>query len=281
MSASRPKRRLGVCSWSLRPDSPADLVSKVQAAGLDAVQLALGPVRAGTWTLDETHRRLRDADIHVCSGMLEMEGEDYSTLASIRATGGLRPTRHWETNRRAAAETARLARRLDLDLVSFHAGFLPEDPSDPERAVLLERLRTVVQAFDEEGVRVALETGQETAETLLAVLDELDEPTLGVNFDPANMLLYGTGDPLAALDLLKPRIFQVHVKDARVAGAPGIWGAEVPVGRGQVPWSGVLTALAAGRVRADLLIEREAGGDRVGDVRTARDHVLELESPAL
>ena len=76
--------RIGVCSWSLRPEGPEDLARKVRACGLDAVQLALDPIRTGAWDERATHRALRDYGIAVLSGMIATKGEDYTTLDSIR-----------------------------------------------------------------------------------------------------------------------------------------------------------------------------------------------------
>jgi sugar phosphate isomerase/epimerase len=261
--------RLGVCSWSLQPRSPGHLAECVRATGLSAVQLALDPLRTDDWPERATRDALEAAGIGVLSGMACMHGEDYASIARIRETGGLRPRRWWSRNRRAARENAALAARLGLRLVSFHAGFLPEQPADPEREPLLERLAEVTDASAAEGVVVALETGQERAATLLGVLSDLARPTLGVNFDPANMLLYGTGDPLAALDALRPHVRQVHVKDARRRGVPDAWGTEVPVGDGEVDWPGVLLRLARDGPGCDLLVEREACAQRIEDVRCA------------
>ena len=261
--------RLGVCSWSLQPESPAQLVERVRATGLSAVQLALDPLRIDHWPERETRVALEAAGISVVSGMACMHGEDYSSIARIRETGGLRSSRHWRKNLRASRDNAALAARLGLQLVSFHAGFLPEDRADPEREPLLERLAAVTDAYAAEGVVVALETGQESAATLLGVLGELARPTLGVNFDPANMLLYGTGDPVEALAALLPYVRQMHVKDARRSGRPGEWGTEVPVGEGEVDWPAVLERLCADGPDCDLLVEREAGTQRVEDVRRA------------
>jgi sugar phosphate isomerase/epimerase len=255
----------------LQPVSADDLVRKVTATGLTNVQLALSPLRSGEWDADTTRQRLQGARVRIVSGMMSMVGEDYSTLDTIRETGGLRPDAHWEANRAAAADCARLAAQLDLDLVSFHAGFLPHERSDPERAVLLDRLRTVVDLFADEGVHVALETGQESARTLLGVLEELGRPTAGVNFDPANMLLYGMGDPVAALELLATHVRQIHVKDARASAHPGAWGEEVPVGTGEVDWTAFMSLVQQRLPGVDLLIEREAGTDRIADVCTAAD----------
>jgi sugar phosphate isomerase/epimerase len=273
LGAMSPKMRcLGVCSWSLQPRSPAELAERVRAAGLEAVQLALDPLRTGTWERAETERVLGAAGIEVRSGMMGTVGEDYSTLATIRATGGVRPDAHWEENRRAASANARLARELGLELVTFHAGFLPDEPG-PERTKLVARLGEIVDRFAEHGVRAAFETGQERAETLLAFLEELARPTAGVNFDPANMILYGMGEPVTALAALAPWVRQIHVKDACRTSAPGTWGREVPVGTGEVEWGRFFDVVAERHIAVDLMIEREAGAQRLDDIRTARARV--------
>jgi sugar phosphate isomerase/epimerase len=185
----------------------------------------------------------------------------------------VRPDEHWRENLAIAQADAVAARALGVELVTFHAGFLPHSPKDPERAKLVQRLRTLVDVFAAEGVHVALETGQETAATLLEVLAELDRPGAGDNFDPANMILYGMGEPVAALAELAPRVFQVHVKDARSTTRRGEWGSEVVVGTGEVDWARFFAVLGASRPGIDLMIEREAGEDRVADVVAARDFV--------
>lgn len=272
--------RLAVCSWSLRPASPADLAARVRACGIDHVQIALDPIRCGEWTLDATRRALAGARVGIVSAMIAFEGEDYATLESIRATGGLRPDAHWERNLAAAAEHARIAAELGVGLVTFHAGFIPEERGDPGRAVMLDRVARVAGVFRPRGVRVALETGQETAAALLAFLDELDAVApapAGVNFDPANMILYGMGDPVEALRLLAPRVAQVHVKDALPAPRPGEWGTETPAGEGAVDWRGFFGVYRRAQLACDLVVERESGGRRVEDAaaaaRLVRSHV--------
>ncbi len=266
-TTSRP--HLGVCSWSLTPKDPGGLVTQVRACGLSGVQLALDPVRTGAWSLDETRRRLGDAGIFVLSGMMGTKGEDYSTLDSIRRTGGVRPSEHWAENLSAAGETAEIARMLSLPLVTFHAGFLPHDRDDPERDVLLDRLGRIADVFAKSNVALAFETGQETAATLVDVLKDLDRPNVGVNFDPANMILYGTGDPVLALRTLLPWVRQMHIKDADAATTLGAWGNEVPVGRGQVRWRELFAVVCSASRAFDLVIEREAGDRRIEDVRAA------------
>jgi L-ribulose-5-phosphate 3-epimerase len=263
--------RIGVCSWSLRPADPQTLVRMVRELGIPAIQLALVPLveQAGVWA--GAAEALDAGGIRIASGMLAMANEDYATLESIRRTGGVRPDADWPANRRRAVAAARAAADAGIRLVTFHAGFLPEGREDPLRRTMIGRLRDVADAFAEHGVSTALETGQETAETLDGVLEELDRPAVGVNFDPANMILYGMGDPVEALDRLKPAVRQIHVKDALPADAPGTWGTEVPAGRGAVDWPAFFEVAISIEPPVSFIIERESGRDRLDDVAAARE----------
>lgn len=268
--------RIAVCSWSLRPESPEDLLRKVGECGLSAVQLWLDPVRSWTWKPDTVGGLARASGLSLVSGMFAPKGEDYSTLEMIKQTGGVRPDATWEANQKAVEGDAIMAARFGIPLVTFHAGFIPHNKADPGRGVMAQRLRQIAETMATRNVRVALETGQEDAQTLLAALDEVNEPLpekarVGVNFDPANMILYGMGDPIASLKRLLPHVMQVHIKDATPATTKGAWGDEKPVGHGAVDWPAFFGVLRDAGYRGDMVIEREAGDDRVADVRRARD----------
>ncbi|HTF89721.1 MAG TPA: sugar phosphate isomerase/epimerase family protein [Planctomycetota bacterium] len=275
--AKRSRQRVGACSWSLQARDPAELARLLGEIGVDCVQLHLDPLRTGAWSEAQTLRSLAESGIEVRSGMMSMEGEDYSTLESIRNTGGVRPRSTWDKNRVAAEGNAKLARRFGIDLVTFHAGFLPHDRRGAEREVLLSRLRELADIFSEQGVRVGFETGQESAATLLEVLADLGRDTAGINFDPANMILYAMGYPVSALRELASRVLQIHVKDARATKVAGTWGEEVRVGEGQVDWTAFFAVVREQDIRVDWMIEREAGSQRVADMRAARE-LLELHA---
>jgi sugar phosphate isomerase/epimerase len=201
--------------------------------------------------------------------MMAMQGEDYSTLESIRTTGGVRPDATWDANLAAARENAALARDLGLSLVSMHAGFVPERRADPERGKVIDRMKAIIDVFAEAGVRVAFETGQESEGGMARALLDLRRPGAGVNFDPANMILYGMGDPVEAFDLLHEWVRQIHVKDATPSPTPGTWGTEVPVGQGAVDWDPLFRVAEKRNVDVDLVIERESGSARIEDVKQA------------
>jgi len=269
-------QQLAVCSWSLQPATPQELITKLEATGIRRVQLALDPLREAPDVWRNTAELLRQNNITIVSGMFGCVGEDYSTLETIRLTGGIAPDATWEQNWKNIQITTAQAQKLSLKLVTFHAGFLPHEESDPAFAKLRKRLIQVADTFQTRGIALGLETGQETAAVLLDFLQKLNRPNLGVNFDPANMLLYDKGDPIEALRTLGPYLRQVHIKDAVRTTTPGTWGDEVVAGMGEVDWPAFFATLKEIGFTGNLCIEREAGMSRVEDIRTARGLVEKI-----
>lgn len=260
--------QLAVCSWSGWPETPQVLLERLRGIGLKRIQLALDPLLdKSEWA--ETLSLLRAEKVVVVSGMFGTAEENYTTPATIRETGGLAPETAYRAILERVPRYVALLDELGLDKVSFHAGFIPHDATDLRRGELLQRLGAVADAFAEGEKLLLLETGQETAATLVALLRELDRPNLRVNFDPGNMLLYSMGEPLAALQQLLPWVAQVHLKDAIASGNPEVWGKEMPAGEGQVDWPRFFALLAEADYTGNLVIERECGSDPVGEIRRA------------
>ncbi len=268
--------RLAVCSWSLQSSSPSELFTHLRTLGLPRIQCALDPLRESPETWGRFGELCARDGVTLVSGMFGTLGEDYSTLETIRRTGGLVPDETWEQNWTNIQACADIAQSLGLRLVSFHAGFLPHEESDPDYLKLKQRLQQVAGLFASRGIDLALETGQETAETLRDFLEKLDCPNVGVNFDPANMILYGKGEPIEAMRVLGPWIKQVHIKDANKTRQPGIWGEEVAAGTGEVDWKAFFATLDELGFTGNCCIEREAGNQRTADILTARKLVESL-----
>jgi sugar phosphate isomerase/epimerase len=248
-----------------------ELVSSCQECEIDCIQLALLPlVHDSAWS--ECGQALHESGITVLSGMLEASGEDYSTLETIARTGGLRQDEMWSSTEENAKRVADIATQMQIPLVTFHAGFIPEDDCE-ERTKMLGRLKKLSDIFASSGILLGLETGQERAENVVSVLEELSIPQLGVNFDPANMILYGKGNPIEAMSMLLPWVQQVHIKDAEQSEQVDAWGTEVPVGEGDVEWNGFLKLVPSG---VNFVIEREGGNNRMNDVKQAKNMLEEF-----
>jgi L-ribulose-5-phosphate 3-epimerase len=265
---------IGVCTWSLQPKDSAHLVDMVKQLGLEHAQVALWPIVG----LDDK-RTFQELGILKKSGLtftaaaMGFPGEDYSTIDAIRRTGGYAPDDDWDVRRRLSAQAAQLAAELGIRKISAHIGFVPA-PEEPGYNQIKDRVRRVAEIFKGHDIDLLLETGQERADELLAFLHDVQAPNVFINFDPANMILYGAGDPIAAMHTLAPFIRHVHVKDAASSSKPGEqWGEEVPFGAGEVGPRRFLDALEAIHYTGPLAIEREAGEARMDDVRRAIDAI--------
>ena len=279
-TTSVPAERIGVCSWSYR--APLDQVAvEMKAAGIRGIHLALGPSIApderhgaaeGKEALEKVKARIASGEWVLMSAMIGFPQEDYSTLETIRKTGGIVPDECWEKNRMLFSKAAKLAGELGAPFLSTHAGFLDED--DPEAyAKFVQRVTWMRDECAKCGVKLILESGQETAHDLARFLKVV--PEVGINFDPANMILYGKGEPMASLDALVPWIRQIHVKDAVFAKTPGTWGEEVPWGEGAVGGKAFIGGLLARGYKGNFVIEREGGANRAGDIALAAARLKE------
>ncbi len=256
---------VAVCSWSLRTDVDG-VAAAMRQVGIEHVNLALKPVfREGG---DDYLAAVGRQNWTITATTIGFFQEDYSSLASIRATGGIVPDEHWTQNRQMVVRAAEITAQLGVGYLTMHAGFLESDDAAQAEKVR-DRLRCLADAAGERGIVLLLETGQETAECLQGLLEELNHPALGVNFDPANMILYDKGDPIRAVRRLGPWIKHLHVKDALRTRQAGTWGTEVPWGDGEVGSDALLEALKEIGFAGALAIEREAGDNRLGDIQLA------------
>jgi sugar phosphate isomerase/epimerase len=268
---------IGVCSWSVHPKDTTDLVARVKQLGLNHVQLALLPLLdAEASARRDGIARLRESGIKLTAGMIAFPGEDYSTIAIIRTTGGYVPNEEWPKRKELTTRAADIVAELELSMISTHIGFVPPS-SEKNYQIMLDRVSEVAGALAKNDIALLMETGQESASELLQFLNDLRSPNVHVNFDPANMILYGAGDPIDAIGILGRHIRHVHVKDATLSPQPRLkWGEEVAFGTGQVPPREFLDALERARYSGPLVIEREAGDDRMRDVRFAAETLLAL-----
>jgi len=191
------------------------------------------------------------------------EGESYSDIPTVEQTVGLVPSATRATRLKEMKEISDFAQLLGCPVVALHLGFVPHDRNSAGYREIVAVTRELCSYVAGNGQNLHLETGQETAEALVAFMDDVAAPNLFVNFDPANMILYGTGEPMSALRLLGKRVQSVHCKDGLWARNPGDeWGQEVPLGQGNVGIERYLRTLMELGYHGPLTIEREIPQER-------------------
>lgn len=202
--------------------------------------------------------RLKQLGIRISVVFGGFEGESYADIPTVSRTVGLVPPATRTERLREMNEISDFARLLGVDAVGLHIGFVPHDAADPLHGEVVAVTRQLCDHCKANGQNLHLETGQEAADTLLEFLSEVGRDNLFVNFDPANMILYGSGEPIEALRKVGRWVRSVHCKDATWAARPGQeWGAEVPLGDGAVGMETFLRTLKDLGYAGPLTIERE------------------------
>ena len=187
-------------------------------------------------------------------------GESYRTIPGVRETVGLAPEKTRKERFEEFKEVSDFAKRLGAPSVQYHLGSVPHDTTSQEYRDVVQIVRDCCDYVFENGQSLNLETGQETGHALLQFLHDVNRLNLHVNFDPANMILYGCGEPIEALRLVGRFVRSTHCKDARWA-RPELrgkeWGEEVLFGTGDVNARLFLETLRDFGYNGPLIIERE------------------------
>lgn len=206
--------------------------------------------------------KLRQIGVTITVVFCDFQGESYASIPKTRETIGLVPRETRDARKQEIREIADFAKVLGCDAIGIHIGFIPHDNASADYQELVEIMQELADYLASQGQRFHLETGQETADQLQAFLTAVGRENVFINFDPANMILYGSGEPIPALKQLQKWVRSCHCKDARWSANPGVdWGAEVPFGTGDVDARLFLQTLREIGYDAPLTIEREIPAD--------------------
>ncbi|MFO7902450.1 MAG: sugar phosphate isomerase/epimerase family protein [Pirellulaceae bacterium] len=207
---------------------------------------------------DKFLARLNELNITVTGVFGGFEGESYADIPTVTRTIGLVPRETRAARAQEMKDIADFTRLLQCPVVALHLGFIPHDREARDYQEVVAVTRDICDHCAGNGQNLHLETGQETADGLLHFLEDVQRDNLFVNFDPANMILYGTGDPIEALQKVGQHVRSIHCKDATWAQNPGQeFGAEVPLGKGAVDFEKYLRTLDGFGYTGPLTIERE------------------------
>jgi sugar phosphate isomerase/epimerase len=246
----------GVLFWADRDD-----LATICALGVRTGQLGIG----GGSAVDETaaaawKSALEAAQFTIVTVVVAYEGEDYADIPTVQRTVGFIPPGTRAAREERTLAISDFAARLGVGSIACHIGFVPEDSGDADYIAVRDVVRRICDHAAGHRQTFALETGQEPAEVLLRFIRDVDRPNLKINFDPANLILYGTGEPIEALRVLAPYVVSVHCKDGDwpPPGRPGALGTERPLGKGAVGIERFVGTLKEIGFRGPLNVEREA-----------------------
>lgn len=278
-TADRSRPRLGVVASVAKGSGPAQTLSHVRELGLATCQLHVGSAP------EELAGPIREAaranNIEITALMTLGEGRMVWNLRDGPKTIGVIP-RETRPGRVAALKSASdLAKACGVMAVHTHCGFIPENPNDPLYAEAVNVIRDVVQYCRNNGQTFLCETGQETPITLLRLIQDVGLDNIAVNLDVANLILYGNGEPVGALEVLGKHVRGLHAKDGLYPTDPYGLGKEVPIGKGRVRFPEVIAKLRDLNYAGPITIEREISGPRQEtDIRASRTYLQDLVDQA-
>jgi sugar phosphate isomerase/epimerase len=190
---------------------------------------------------------------------------------------GLVPPEYRAIRIQALKQAADFAASLSIPDITTHAGFIPENPADAEYIKIVAALREIAVHCKSKGVFFNFETGQETPITLKRCITDIGTDNLGINLDPANLLMYGKGNPVDSVCVFGEYVRALHVKDGEYPTNGMDLGCERVVGEGMVDFKKLLSSLKSKGFSGSLIIEREISGPQQQvDVIKARDMLIEL-----
>jgi sugar phosphate isomerase/epimerase len=259
---------IGVMFWAGR--DPVETLRELKGIGVRCGQIGI----PGDLPLEGAAAKWKAAiqaeDFTVVTAFCAYKGESYADIPTVQRTVGFIPRATRDEREKRTCSVSDFAREAGIPSIATHIGFVPEDDSDEDYMAVRGMVRRICDYARKSKQTFALETGQEPADTLLRFLIDVNRDNLGINFDPANMILYGSGDPIDALGTLGMHVLSVHCKDGDwpPKGVPGALGEEKPLGQGAVGMERFIDKLKSMDFKGPLNIEREVPdqAERIRDV---------------
>ena len=262
---------------SITNDMDAEF-KKVHDLGLSTCQLA--GWEQGRFT-DQNAQQIvaasRKYGVEITAFWCGWEGPAVWDLIDGPLTLGLVPPAFRQDRLKMLMRGADFSVKIGVKDMVTHVGFIPENPNDPDYKSLVTVLRYLASYCRQRELHFLFETGQETPVTVLRAIEDIGLDNVGVNLDPANLILYGKGNPVDALDVFGRYVRGVHAKDGMYPTSGRFLGKEVALGAGKVNVPALVAKLAALGYDGALTIEREISGDeQVKDIQMAKSMLEKL-----
>ena len=253
--------RIGVFYWI--GEDAAATVREIADLGVEACQLAVVGERKLTPELAADYRKaLAAADLEAVTIFAAYEGESYADIPTVMRTVGFMPPATRAARELRTREVIDFGAAVSIRSFGCHIGFVPEE-RNADYMDVRDVVRRVADYAADHGMTFCLETGQEPAPLLLRFFNDVARPNVKINFDPANMVLYGSGEPIEAFRLLRPYVVSIHGKDGDWPdpAKPGALGVERPLGAGSVNIPKFVRAVRESGYTGTINVESGVHGD--------------------
>jgi sugar phosphate isomerase/epimerase len=265
-SANRP--RLGIIVGVGGKETPDAAIARVHRFGLSTCQVSVG--EAPPSLAAPLKAALDKYGVEATAAMTLGRGPMVWDFYHGPETIGLVPRATRAARVAALKRASDLAKQCGVGAVHTHCGFIPEDPNDPMYPEVVKVIRDVASYCKNNGQLFLMETGQETPVTMLRVIEDVGLDNLSANLDTANLILYGKGEPVGAMDVIGKHVRGLHAKDGHYPTNPKELGKEVAIGKGRVDFPELIRRLRQINYTGPITIEREISGpEQESDIRAS------------
>jgi len=257
---------------------PKEEIEKVKNLGFQTCQVSCWNMSLYEKEVAEKLKRaVEENDIKITTLWTGFSGRAVWNFTEGPLTIGLVPPDTREKRLKELRKASEFAEWIGVESLTTHVGFIPENPNDPVYISLIDALKDVTRFLDDRGQSFWFETGQETPVTLLRTFEDVGAENLGVNFDPANLIMYGKANPVDALDIIGGYVRDLHAKDGEYPKSGRRLGEEKPLGEGRVNFPALLSKLKELNYTGSLTIEREISGpQQIRDIKKGKKYLEEL-----
>lgn len=253
-------------------EGPEHAIDKVHSLGFPTCQVSCWRAEH---LADAVAQRLREAaaqkGVTISTIWAGLPGRHVWDFIEGPTTIGLVPEATRAERLAVLKRSAEFASKVGVPSITTHVGFIPENPTDPHYQPVVAALKEIAEYCAKLGLGFWFETGQETPITLLRTIHDIGTDNLGINLDPANLLMYGKANPVDALDVFGAYVRGVHAKDGEYPTNGRQLGVEKPLGEGRVNFPALLAKLKTLGFSGALTIEREISGpQQIADIQKAK-----------
>ena len=272
---TRPRPELGVVTHVTGVTGPEAAIAKVHALGFQTCQISVGMSPPGL--VGPLRAALEKYPVKATAVMTLGQGKMVWDFYQGPLTIGIVPPATRMARIDALKRASDLGKKLGIEAVHTHCGFIPENPNDPLYSDVVVAIGDIASYVNANGQTFMMETGQETPVTLLRAIQDVGLDNVRVNLDTANLILYGKGEAVGALDVLGKYVHGLHAKDGLYPTDPKKLGKEVAIGEGRVDFVSVIERLKALNYTGPITIEREiSGAEQEADIRASKKFLERL-----
>jgi L-ribulose-5-phosphate 3-epimerase len=251
---------------------------KIKAMGFETCQLVCWDMDLlNDENADKVNKAVKELNVEITAFWCGWRGPKIWNFYEGPVTLGLIPETYRYIRMEDLIKGSDFTRKINVEDLVTHAGFIPENPGDRDYKEVVEAVKYVAQHCRNNGQYFLFETGQETPVTLRRLIEDIGTGNLGINLDPANLILYGKANPVDALEVFGEYVRGVHAKDGDYPTNGRELGVERAIGQGKVDFAALVAKLKTLNYQGALTIEREISGEQqIKDIKNGKEYLENL-----